>query len=94
LRWSQNEFYDFWDKVIKEIVNEIVFMDGWEYSVGCCCELLSAINYGKKIYTQDLQPLSVTHAINLLNKSIDVYTTNNMYEQKRLTSILRQIKSV
>ena len=48
--WSQEDFYEFWSNVIKQLVNEIIFIDGWEYSIGCCYELLSAIKNNKKIF--------------------------------------------
>ncbi|MDU0322138.1 hypothetical protein RWZ02_05475, partial [Clostridium butyricum] len=59
LGWSQDEFYEFWDRVIKTLVNYVIFIDGWEFSIGCCFEVLSAIESGIEIYSQNEKALTI-----------------------------------
>ena len=92
LQWSQNEFYEFWDRVIKELVNEIVFLDGWEYSIGCCCEYLSATKSNINIFTQNMEVLSVNEAIYKIKTSIKHYEKLNLQDSFRLKGILEEIE--
>ena len=92
LNWSQEEFYLFWDKVIKVLIDEIIFLDGWEYSIGCCNELLSAIKYNVCIKSQNMKPMNLHSAILLIHKSIDLYSKCNMSEENRLKSVLNKIE--
>lgn len=90
--WSQDDFYDFWSSVIKELVNEIIFIDGWEYSIGCCYELLAAIKNNKKIYNEDMQQLTLKECIVKISNSFKAYFDNNLNEWKRVKNILDEIK--
>ena len=92
LQWSQDDFYDFRDKVIKELVNEVIFLDGWEYSIGCCCELLSAVEKNTNIYSQDMRRLTTEESVTRLNKSINMYLSNNLNEGVKLKEILKKIE--
>lgn len=91
LQWSQDEFYEFWGKVIKELISEIILLDGWEYSIGCSYEYLSAIENNVRIYSQDLKQMRVSDAVLKLKKSIKLYTGNNMIEADKLNVILDKI---
>jgi len=92
INWSQDEFYQFWDKVMQELVNEIVLLDGWEYSVGCCHELLSALENGIEIYSQDMKVMSISEVIIRMNKSIGLYNTYNINAKKDINEMLRKIQ--
>jgi len=91
-QWSQNEFYQFWDRVIKEVVKEIIFLDGWEYSVGCCCELLSAVECNINMYSQNGRRLSVEEALIKIKKSVNIYEANQLKETKKINEILEKIQ--
>ncbi len=91
LQWSQDDFYIFWDKVIKELVNEIIFLDGWEYSIGCCCELLSAFENNINIYSQDMRKLTIEESITRLNNSSNMYLANNLKQGVRINKILQKM---
>jgi hypothetical protein len=92
LQWDQDDFYNFWSKVIKELVNEVIFLDGWEYSIGCCYELLAAIENNKNIYFQDMRKLTIEESIIRLNNSISTYLSNNLEQGSRINEILQKIK--
>lgn len=83
LSWSQDEFYEFWDRVIKTLVNYVVFLDGWEFSIGCCFEVLSAIESGIEIYSQNEKILTVETVVDKLNDSINRYKSNNLNDWKK-----------
>ena len=36
--WDQDQYHQFWLKVIERHVRRVVFLDGWEYSHGCMLE--------------------------------------------------------
>lgn len=93
LQWSQEEFYYFWDKVIEVLIKQIIFLDGWEYSLGCCYELLSAIEHNVEIYTQDIMTITVSEAVLKIHKSIDAYPKKNMQEKEKLINILAKIEN-
>lgn len=92
LGWSQNEFYEFWDRVIKTLVNHVVFLDGWEFSIGCCFEMLSAIESGIAIYSQDEKALTVEDVVDKLNNSINRYKSNNLTDWEKIHNILEKVK--
>ena len=92
LEWTQDEFYHFWDKIIKELVSEIILLDGWEYSVGCCHELLSAIESNINIYSEDMKRLSINECIIRLKKSINLYTAHDIKDFKRIEIIFKKIE--
>lgn len=92
LGWSQDEFYEFWDRVIKTLVNYVIFLDGWEFSIGCCFEVLSAIESGIEIYSQNEKALTIEDVIDKLNNSINIYRISNLNDWKRIDNILEKVK--
>lgn len=94
LNWSQEEFYEFWDKFIEKIVNKAIFLDGWEYSIGCCVEMLSAIKNNIPIMDERLKPISNLEILLKIEKSIGLYEKNNMIESQRICKIFSKIRSV
>ena len=92
LGWNQDEFYEFWDRVIKKLVNYVIFLDGWEFSIGCCYEVLSAIESGIEIYSQNERVLTTEDVIEKLNDSINIYKTSNINDWKRIDNILEKVK--
>jgi hypothetical protein len=56
--WKQDDYRELWRRVIETFVEEIVLLDGWEYSTGCIHEFLVACEQGLKMFTQDLTPMS------------------------------------
>jgi len=44
--WDQPMFHEFWTEVIRQYVDEMVLVDGWPYSHGCCREYLAAVAHG------------------------------------------------
>lgn len=91
VQWSQEQFYQFWDRVIKDLVNEIIFLDGWEYSIGCCHEYLSAIKNNIEVYNQYSKLLCIEEAKWKIEKSISVYKSIELQAANKLTNILSDL---
>lgn len=94
LQWEQKDFYRFWDRVIKDLVDEIIFLEGWEYSVGCCHEYLSAIESNIKIYKHNMKKLSFKEAKQKMVKSIDLYKSHKMDDGITIKSILYKLLNI
>lgn len=92
LNCTQEEFYLFLDKIIKELINKVIFLDGWEYSVGCCHELLSAVKYNRDIYSQDMKKLCFYEVINKMYISANIYESININISKRIRIIIDEIQ--
>lgn len=92
LKWSQDDFYSFWSNVIKELVNEVIFLDGWEYSIGCCYELVAAVEKKINIYSQDMNRLTIDECVTKLNNSVKIYLSNNLKQGIKIKEILENIE--
>lgn len=90
LNWTQDDYYRFWSMFIKDLVKEIVLLDGWEYSLGCCYEFLTAIESNILIYTQDMRKLSINEALLKLNKSTEIYSFCNL----KIVNKIEEIKNI
>ena len=90
LDWDQVDYYRFWDTVIREVSTEVVFMDGWAYSTGCCHELISALEAQKPIYTQDHTPLTVEAAAAMIDSSLTAYREQGI-ENESLAKVLARL---
>ncbi|AKL94976.1 hypothetical protein CACET_c15270 [Clostridium aceticum] len=91
LQWTQDEFYQFWDRVIKDLVDEIVFLDGWEYSIGCCHEYLSAVENNIKAYNSNMEVLSLAEAKRKMSMSINMYESYQLQEAYKISNILSKL---
>lgn len=73
LGWAQEDYYRFWDAIIKDVATEIVFLDGWECSTGCCHELISGLESNKPMFNQAHEPLTLSDAIRMIECSRDAF---------------------
>jgi len=53
--WTQNEYIYYWCSIITRYVKRIVFMDGWQYSKGCCFEYILGLTINLDLNTQSFQ---------------------------------------
>jgi hypothetical protein len=58
--WTQDDYRDFWGRVIERMAREVVFLDGWHYSNGCSYEFFVARRAGVATLDESRRP--VTHA--------------------------------
>ncbi|CAI3206534.1 hypothetical protein [Clostridium neonatale] len=92
LKWSQDDFYSFWANVIKQLANEVIFLDGWEYSIGCCYELLAALENNINVYSEDKNSLTIEKCIEKMNNSISAYEFNNLEQHTKIRAILQRVQ--
>ena len=71
--WEQPDYHSFWVEVIARYAREVIFVTGWEYSVGCATEFAEAVRLQLPTFTQDLTPLDVDTAIKLMEKAVEEY---------------------
>lgn len=65
--WEQQDYHDLWVMVINRFVRSVVFVDDWQYSVGCTKEFGAAYRLALPIFAQDLQPLRYDEGLRLLS---------------------------
>ncbi len=71
--WSQDEFNLFWRDIIHTYVDTVIFLEGWQYSNGCCLEFLAAVKFNVKLKRADLLPLPVQEGRILIEDAIDEF---------------------
>lgn len=69
--WSQEDYLEFWGRVISRYASTVVFRDGWEWSRGCSYEFLMALDTGAETLDVGLRPLSVRAGLSLLRAAIE-----------------------
>jgi len=67
--WNQPTFHEFWARVIRQFIDHVVFVDGWEFSQGCCREFAAAQEQGIPCTDQQDKPLTAAHGLELLRKA-------------------------
>lgn len=64
--WAQEDYHDLWVAVITRFARMVIFVDDWQYSVGCTKEFTAAYQRALPIFTQDLQPMRYDEGRRLL----------------------------
>ena len=67
--WTQNEFYRFWETVITDRADRVIFLDGWQTSVGCTYEYLCAVRYKQTTLDKDQNEINFEKAVKLIDDS-------------------------
>jgi hypothetical protein len=57
--------------VIERYIHTVIFVDGWQYSLGCSYEFLVARQTGAKTVTQNLEEVSVAEGVRLICEAVD-----------------------
>jgi hypothetical protein len=86
--WSQSDYRVLWSFVIKRYVHTVIFVEGWQYSDGCCYEFLIAHQTGAKTKTPSLEEISIAQGIHLIREAI-----NELQEMNRNTAFLKAVTS-
>jgi hypothetical protein len=56
--WTQSDYRCYWGKVIERFIDQSIFLDGWEASVGCVYEFTVAKRVG--VSTLDQRGINIT----------------------------------
>lgn len=76
-RWSQGEFYRFWEQVITEHAQKVIFSEGWHLSVGCLYGYLCAVRSGKQCLAENFSALPVDAACEQIRSSVNVLPSDS-----------------
>jgi len=68
--WNQDDYRQFWARVIEKLAVEVIFMNEWQYSEGCTYEFLTACKCGASTLHQDLSPLRPQVAISMIQQAL------------------------
>jgi hypothetical protein len=101
--WEQADYHEFWVSVIEQYAQQIILLDGWQYSVGCAVEFAAAVRLGLPTFTEHLSPLSVDDGENMLRSAIQDYISAGLDPEplrrssdtaKRAVSIARSRREI
>lgn len=88
--WEQDNYNSFWIGVIHRYVHTIVFVDGWEYSVGCVHEFVAALESGSALLTENLEPLDPAIGIASLGRALGGDVRDGVLPLRQLELALRR----
>jgi hypothetical protein len=71
--WEQKDYHAFWAKVIGQYAEEVFFLDGWQYSVGCTIEFSEAVKLGLPTLTTELAALNAATGRQLVHAAVNEY---------------------
>lgn len=64
--WAQDDYHALWVAVIEAYARVVVFVDDWQYSVGCTKEFEAAVRLGLPLRDQRLAPLTYRQGMRML----------------------------
>lgn len=98
--WSQPDYLLLWQSLIGRYVKLVMFMPGWEYSVGCATEYTWALKHGVRTESVTGSAIAIDDALMLLNAACENILSNGGSDNielvilaKKLTAIIDQLES-
>ncbi len=90
--WTQEDYACFWKGVINNFVDQIVFLNEWQYSNGCSFEFFTAVEKRIPVFSENLEPLSKAEGIGMISDAIQEIkcTGGNTDFLENLLQVLRQ----
>ncbi len=67
--WAQDDYHALWIAVIEAYARVVVFVDDWQYSVGCTKEFDAAVRLGLPLRDQRLAPLTYRQGMRMLDEA-------------------------
>ena len=93
--WSQPDYISFWGSFIERYAKLVLFMPGWEYSVGCTSEFLRAHEHGVRTETVSGAAISSQEAINKINAAIEkIMSSARVADNSGLKTQAAKLRSV
>jgi hypothetical protein len=71
--WEQRDYHAFWINVIDRFAEEVFFLDGWQYSVGCTIEFSTAVKLGLPTLTTEFTTLDPAMGQQLVHAALQEY---------------------
>lgn len=72
--WSQDDYRNFWSRVIEAFATRMYLSEGWEVSVGCLFECLLAIRLELPLHDHNFKKIDYEIAIDQAREGIRVLT--------------------
>lgn len=69
--WTQSDYRVLSGRVIERYVQTVVFVEGWQYSLGCSYEFLIARRSGARTLTQELEEVSIGEGTRLISEAVN-----------------------
>ena len=69
-QWTQQDFLNFWERVIETHAATIRFVDGWQFSAGCAFEYICALQCQRPTVNSLGQDLTKAAALKLLDGAL------------------------
>lgn len=67
--WAQDDYHALWVAVIEAYARVVVFVDDWQFSVGCTKEFEAAVRLGLPLRDQRLTPLTYRQGMRMLDEA-------------------------
>lgn len=74
--WTQDDYRDFWGRVIEKYASRVVLLDGWQYSNGCSYEFLTACRKGIPTFRENMQSINASEGARMIEAAIDETRAN------------------
>lgn len=71
--WAQADYHAFWSQVVGLYPQQMIFLDQWQYSVGCTREFADAIRIGLPTFTEHLSVLDADTGVRLVRSALHEY---------------------
>jgi len=68
--WRQVDYHRFWCAVIERFAEVVVFTDGWQFSIGCVQEFITAARVNSKMLDQKLKPLDSKTGLTMIADAV------------------------
>ena len=84
--WTQSDYRVLSAHIIERYVHTVIFVDDWQYSLGCSYEFLAAQQTGAKTVTHNMEEVSIAEGIRLIRGAV-----NELQRMGNNTSFLKAV---
>lgn len=84
--WTQSDYRVLSARVIERYVHTVIFVDDWQYSLGCSYEFLVVQQTGAKAVTHNMEEVSIAEGIRLIRGAV-----NELQRMGNNTSFLKAV---
>jgi hypothetical protein len=89
--WTQVDWVQFWEAVIRQFAKRAVFVDGWEFSYGCTREFLTAVRKGIPMLNERGRYLSVERGTRMIRDAVKDLHTHQAYARS-LSAVISKLE--
>lgn len=89
--WEQQDYHRLWTAVVERYAASVLFVDGWEYSVGAMHEMAEALSGGLQLLDDDQNELRLTTIHARVEAAIADISTDDVIPSGPLRKTLGEI---